>query len=111
MYKASVHGAHIEETRTGRRRFIAMCSQLPLVAVTWVAVAKAEEICADPDALSGGEQALRASLDYTDRSADAAKACGGCTFFMAGGEMCGNCQILGGPVDARGHCSSWTAKG
>src|SRR5262245_44014817 len=67
--------------------------------------------CTQPDS-----QPLRESLHYTDVAPEAAKACAACGFFTAeerkpGDEQkpaCGNCMIFGGPVNATGHCDSWS---
>lgn len=77
------------------------------------AVAAGEGVCADPNVLSDADLGTRGSLNYTETSPDPAKVCGGCAFFhapAAGGD-CGTCDMFsGGPVNSRGHCSSWNAK-
>src|SRR5262249_24749634 len=94
-----------------RRRFLMLCAQLPVFAALGAQVATAAEKCSNPDDLSSTEQALRSSLEYTDRSPDPAKACGSCAFFKPEGKgPCGECHVLNGPVDAKGHCSSFNSK-
>lgn len=94
-----------------RRRFLALCAQLPAFAALGAEAAPAAKTCSNPDDLSSTEQALRTSLEYTDRSPDSAKACGSCAFFKRDGEgPCGECHVLNGPVDANGHCSSFNPK-
>ena len=68
--------------------------------------------CADPKQLTDSENGLRASLQYADQAADAGKSCSGCAFFhsVANSDACGTCEILMGPVSAKGHCTSWSAK-
>jgi High potential iron-sulfur protein len=66
--------------------------------------------CTDPDDLSGADVILRKSVEYRDLSSDDKKTCRDCTFFKAGAEGCGTCQILSGRVSAAGHCTSWSAR-
>jgi uncharacterized paraquat-inducible protein A len=72
--------------------------------------ASARAACVDPDELSDAVQGMRDSLSYTDAAADAQRACRGCTYFKPAkpSDACGHCEVLGGPVSARGHCDSWT---
>src|SRR5690349_14431960 len=96
------------KTTLERRRFLMLCAQLPAFAALGAEVAPAAKKCSNADDLSSTEQALRTSLEYTDQSADPAKVCGACTFFKRDGEgPCGECHVLNGPVDAKGHCSSF----
>jgi hypothetical protein len=68
-------------------------------------LARAAGACVQPDS-----ESLRASLNYLNPSADAAAACAHCAFFTAApaGGACGECKILGGPVDSTGHCDSFS---
>jgi hypothetical protein len=63
--------------------------------------------CEDPSS-----ESLRTSLHYSAMSPDPAKACGACGFFTNGanGSACGNCAIMSGDVNVKGHCDSWAAK-
>jgi len=65
------------------------------------------ESCVDPSSDS-----LRSSLNYKVPAADPKQVCGACSFFTPSkaNVACGNCAIMSGPVDAQGHCDSWTAK-
>jgi len=75
------------------------------------ALAQSQPTCIDPDELSDSQISLGASLRYTDQSAQAGKACGGCAYFHAAEPPgCGKCDILSRPVSATGHCVSWSAK-
>jgi hypothetical protein len=67
--------------------------------------ARAAGACVQPDS-----ESLRASLNYVSPSADAAAACAHCAFFTAdpAGGACGECKILGGPVESTGHCDSFS---
>ena len=72
-----------------------------------LSTAAAAESCVDPSS-----ESLRTSLHYANPSSNSSETCSGCGFF--GGDAataaCGNCQIMGGPVDAGGRCDSWAAK-
>jgi High potential iron-sulfur protein len=61
--------------------------------------------CVDPQS-----ESLRASLHYAGVSPVAGQNCGACGFFTAVQGGCGTCVIMSGPVDATGHCDSWSAK-
>jgi hypothetical protein len=67
--------------------------------------ARAAAACVQADS-----ESLRASLNYVNPFADAAAACAHCAFFTAdpAGGACGECKILGGPVDRTGHCDSFS---
>lgn len=66
------------------------------------------QACVDPES-----ESLRDSLHYASLSAVVNQACSGCAFFTqdAGRPACGNCVIMSGPVDEKGHCDSWSARG
>jgi hypothetical protein len=72
--------------------------------------ANGADICVD-----SASDSLRMSLNYKLLAAAAQDTCSVCAFFTGknggGGSSCGNCAIMSGPVDARGHCDSWAAKG
>src|SRR4051812_22924110 len=92
-------------------KLLTAAAALPLAASR----VSAATSCTNPDS-----QPLRESLHYTDVSSDAAKACNACGFFTADEAKpaddkspkpaCGNCMIFSGPVNATGHCDSWSAK-
>lgn len=88
--------------RQGAQLLSAACA-LPLVSHA----ATPTQSCVQP-----ASQGLLQSLNYMAVSSDSAKACRGCAFFTADSAngSCGNCMIATGPVDATGHCDSWTAK-
>jgi High potential iron-sulfur protein len=92
-----------------RRKFLACGVQLP-AAVLFVRTATGA--CVDPDDLSASVQGMRESLEYTDAASQSTQACGGCSFFKPkkAGDSCGHCEVLGGPVDVKGHCVSWTKR-
>jgi hypothetical protein len=57
-------------------------------------------------------QQLRKSLQYVDQSPHPEKNCANCAQYLADkfGE-CGGCNLIPGPVQAKGYCLSWAAKG
>jgi uncharacterized paraquat-inducible protein A len=96
-------------SRLDRRTFLFRGLQLPAALLVSRTAAGA---CVDPDELSDSVQSMRDSLEYTDAAADAKQSCMGCAYFQAqkAGATCGNCEVLHGPVSAKGHCVSWTKK-
>jgi hypothetical protein len=70
--------------------------------------------CSDPDKLTDDEINMRNSFQYVEQASNAAQACGGCAFFDAGpnsgAPSCGECRLLKGPVNPKGHCTSWSAR-
>jgi hypothetical protein len=72
----------------------------------------AAAVCADPRKLTAAENAQRQSFHYVEQSTDQTKTCSGCSFFTPSesGTGCGQCQVLLGPANPRGHCDSWAAK-
>ena len=68
--------------------------------------------CTDTRALSDADRALRAHLQYSDRSPDPTTTCSGCRFFIAPASVpaCGTCSLVRGPVHPDGKCTSWVAK-
>jgi hypothetical protein len=98
-----------------RRQLLRRAALLPLVgAVARISAGCSEGglVCNDPELLSTPEQKLREHLAYVERSPHGeAKRCAGCHFFEAAGPGdCGGCQILNGPVNPEGHCSSWAPR-
>jgi hypothetical protein len=84
-----------------------------LIASTTVLFSEAAiAVCVDPEELSDSVQGMRDSLEYTEAAADPKQTCGGCAFFkpVKSGDSCGHCEVLGGPVGAKGHCVSWTKR-
>jgi len=90
-----------------RRRFLVSSTQLPIAL--WVTGASAQ--CIDEEEMSDSVRGMRESLEYTDVASNPQQVCGGCSFFHAGGAKgCGNCEVLSGPVNIKGHCVSWTKR-
>jgi hypothetical protein len=87
-------------------------SPLLLLDVWRAAGAQPLPVCASVESLSLSQRNRRRSLRYVDVSGDAQKRCGKCSFFTAGAEGCGKCQLLaGGGVSASGVCASFAARG
>lgn len=103
--------------KLSRRILLVHACRIPIVAALGSIAACAEKTqvaqCADPDQLTDAEISLRTSVQYTERSRDAAQTCRGCAFFRAssGASECGTCEIVNGSVSSNGHCASWSAKG
>ena len=89
-----------------RRQLLFQAAPLGMAGIAFARAARAAEAC-----VQGDSESLRASLNYTSASANSAAACAHCAFFTAdsAGGACGTCQILGGPVDAAGHCDSFSS--
>ena len=86
------------------RRLLLQAAPLGLAGFAFARVVQAADSCVQPES-----ESLRASLNYAATAADPAAACAHCAFFAAGpGGDCGSCTILGGPVDATGHCDSFS---
>ena len=94
-----------------RRQLLRYGSLLPVVALPLLpGCGGGAQQCVDPDMLSRGEQQMRKTREYIESSASAQDNCASCQFFRADGEgECGHCEILDGPVAARGYCNSWAA--
>lgn len=77
------------------------------VAPHLVRQARAADSCVDP-----ASESLRNSLHYASATPNAAQPCSGCSFFThdESKRACGNCMIMSGPVDEKGHCDSWAAR-
>jgi hypothetical protein len=69
--------------------------------------ARGADTCTD-----AASEGLRSSLHYTAAAPDPKQACSGCGFYSQGEAqpVCGNCMIMGGPVNPKGHCDSWSSK-
>lgn len=68
-------------------------------------------VCSTPDKLTDAQIDVRTSFAYTEASQDPSKVCGGCAFFHAAADQtCGECELLKGPVNRAGHCTSWSRR-
>jgi hypothetical protein len=93
-----------------RRAFLRSAATLAATAALapqLIPLARAADSCTDP-----ASEALRVSMNYVSKAADTAQSCVTCGFFAAEEAKpdCGDCQIMSGPVDATGHCDSWSPK-
>ena len=93
-----------------RRKLLRQALQLTtaLVAVPRIAGAAASAAsCVDPQS-----ESLRGSLHYASPSPVANQNCAACSFFTPADPKtgCGNCVMMSGPVDATGHCDSWSPR-
>ena len=67
--------------------------------------------CSDPAKLTDEQIAVRTSFSYVEKSPQPAQACVGCAFFHGeAAAACGTCELLKGPVNPAGHCTSWSAR-
>jgi hypothetical protein len=93
-----------------RRHIVALGMQIVSVCALPLGVmrAKAADTCTD-----AASEGLRSSLHYTAAAPDPAQACRACAFYGEDDvkQPCGKCVIMSGPVDAKGHCDSWSMKG
>jgi High potential iron-sulfur protein len=100
-----------------RRSFLDLSVKLPLSLLLARTIFGSRSVadesvngCADPTKLDSAQKGVRDTLHYGESSKDPAKACARCSFFEPSAGACGNCLILKGPVNAKGHCDSWNAK-
>ena len=102
-----------DSRRAALRRLVAW---LFAAAAPWISVARAGEradlVCAKPSALSEAQKQQRKLDNYTEKSPDPGKTCGGCSFFTpgAGAAGCGKCALFNGPANPKGRCVDWTAR-
>jgi High potential iron-sulfur protein len=96
-----------------RRELLVSGVRLSMVGLVGVSIAEsagAAAQCVDPKTLDSGAASLRASLHYTEASADASQTCAKCAFYQGAADGCGTCQIFSGPANSAGRCDSWGAK-
>lgn len=72
----------------------------------------ASDPCEDLSGLDDSQKKMRETLKYTGKSPYPDKRCDNCNFFTApeAGKSCGSCSIVAGPINPKGHCTSWVAK-
>jgi High potential iron-sulfur protein len=92
-----------------RRRLMHQALQVSaaLIAVPkLLRTAHAADSCVEP-----ASEGLRTSLHYAAVSPKPDEPCAACGFFSANNKpSCGQCVIMSGPVDEKGHCDSWAPK-
>lgn len=67
--------------------------------------------CTDTSGLTEQEIQMRNNAEYVDDSPHEDKTCDNCQLFTepAGGEQCGGCQVIKGPIHPKGYCNLWVA--
>ena len=72
----------------------------------------ASDPCADTSGLTEAELTMRTNLKYVAESPEEGKLCDNCNFWTdpEAGQACGGCQLIKGPIHAKGYCISWVAK-
>lgn len=72
----------------------------------------AADPCTDTSGLTQAELTIRTNLKYTGRSPFPDKHCALCQLFVApaSGVACGTCQVVKGPINPKGYCTSFVAK-
>ena len=91
-----------------RRGALIPLASLPVLSGCGGAISQ----CAAPNTLSRGEEQMRKARQYEEISPREYESCGNCQFFQGHtGEACGMCDILNGPVNQGGHCTSWAELG
>jgi hypothetical protein len=90
-----------------RRLVLRRALQLSIAVAPRLAPATPAASCVDPQS-----ESLRRSLHYSSPAPVQDQNCGACGFFTRNESQagCGNCVIMSGPVDATGHCDSWSAR-
>jgi hypothetical protein len=70
------------------------------------------DVCTDISGLTETEKKTRQSLNYVEKSKAAGKNCLNCSLYQPEkyGDACGGCQVMKGPVMAKGNCTAWAAK-
>ena len=66
--------------------------------------------CADVGGLTDTELTMRnETLKYVAESPEPGKRCDNCKFWepAANGASCGGCQLIKGPINPKGYCTSW----
>jgi hypothetical protein len=72
--------------------------------------------CTDLSRLSAAKKKrrtqMRNSLNYQSDSPTENKTCSNCNLWQEpkSGAQCGGCQLIPGPINPNGYCTSWTEK-
>lgn len=68
--------------------------------------------CSDLSGLTDSEKETRDLYRYVTHSPHEDKKCHLCNYFTppAAGAQCGTCQIVKGPINPDGYCTSWVKK-
>jgi hypothetical protein len=97
--------------RIDRRESLVGLASVLIAPAALLACGKKPLECTDTSALKPDELSLRATLAYTDTSADPTKHCADCQLYKpAAPDQCGGCQLIKGPINPKGSCKSWVKK-
>lgn len=68
--------------------------------------------CTDTSGLSEQELQMRQNAEYVDATPNPEQYCANCQLFEepTGGEQCGGCQVIQGPIHPEGYCTLWVAQ-
>jgi len=68
--------------------------------------------CSDLSQLSQEDIEIRENFEYVDQTPIPEQRCDNCELWIAPaeGKKCGGCQIMNGPVKAKGYCTAWIAQ-
>jgi hypothetical protein len=107
-------------TAIGSGALLSSCSKKEEPAKTVTTTTKAQappppatEMAADPcsdlTGLAPADIQMRETLKYVAKSTEPGKNCANCKFWQvpAAGAVCGGCQLIKGPINPEGHCTSW----
>ncbi len=70
-------------------------------------------MCVDESGLSPDEREVRRALGYVDRATTPARACAGCSQYVAApaAGACGGCKLMKGPASPAGECRAFAPRG
>jgi len=97
-----------------RRHLLKKSLALGAAAALVACESKPKELhCTNTSSLTDEEVKARQTLEYADKSPDPQKMCDNCQQFILppSGKGCGTCKVVKGPINPKGHCKSWLAKG
>ncbi len=66
--------------------------------------------CDDASQIDDDSKSMRATLKYVEKSDVDGQDCANCQFYHDGADGCGTCDLFTGPVNPKGHCTSWSKK-
>jgi hypothetical protein len=71
-----------------------------------------EVSCTDTSRLSERDLETRKNEKYVEKSTTAGETCSTCRYFLpGGGNSCGKCTKIMGPINPKGHCELWEKAG
>jgi hypothetical protein len=73
---------------------------------------ESSEPCSDLNGLTAAEKESRELYRYVPDSPHEDKKCHLCNYFIppTGNAPCGTCQVVKGPINPDGYCTSWVKK-